>query len=91
MRRSTALVLVLVNGGILAGAGYALTRPSQSAECEEARATLRPDAEEVCRETRSRSRTSFSSGNWGTNDGASTHVSDRGGFGGTATHYSGGG
>ena len=90
MRRSTALVLVLVNGSVLAGAGYALTRPSPRSDCEEARAALRLEADEVCRRSGSSTRTSFSSGSWSGSD-ASTHASDRGGFGGSATHFSGGG
>jgi hypothetical protein len=85
MRRATGIGLVLLGGGIALGLSQCDTT---SERCREARAQGLPDAEELCRSSRSGGGSSSSS--WHGSGSAST-ASARGGFGSSASHFSGGG
>jgi hypothetical protein len=86
MRRATGITLVLLGGGLALG----LSTCGPSRECREARAAGRPDAEQFCRSSGS-SRGISSIWHGSSNSAATTTSSARGGFGGTASHISGGG
>lgn len=92
MRRATGITLVLLGSTVAVGL-YAC--PTRRDECEQARAQVRPDAEEVCSRSSARSgggygtNTSFSGGGGGS-DGSATGTSGsvRGGFGSTGAGFS---
>ena len=95
MRRSTALVLVLVNGGMVLGAGYGAWRRAHAPDC-----SLPGTPAPACETRLASSGSSHFSGGHGSYTGAhasfgsaesATTASARGGFGGTAAHLSGGG
>ncbi|MDB5372548.1 MAG: hypothetical protein JWP04_1190 [Belnapia sp.] len=89
MRRATGISLVLLGGGLAFGLS---TCDATSEECRAARAAGRPDAEQLCRNTRSGGSHSGSGGSRGNASGGdSLPASSRGGFGGFASHFSGGG
>jgi hypothetical protein len=78
MRRATSLTLVVMTGTAMV---LGLSGCGTSDECEEARAAGRPDAEQVCARSGSRSHW-YSRGSSG--GGRSWSSSARGGFGGSA-------
>ncbi|MFT8244240.1 hypothetical protein [Roseomonas sp. BN140053] len=87
MRRATELRLVLLGGGVLLLAGGCDDRREA---CERARAAGSKDAAQVCEGSSSGSASS-SSGSGAHGYGWSSWSSRRGGFGSTASHFSGGG
>ena len=94
MKRTKAIRLVLLGGGVaamLAGCG---DNDARRRACEEARAQLRPDAEEICRRsTASSSSRGFVGSGWTAGRTrtdtsravTSTSSSSRSGFGSTAS------
>ena len=95
-RRPTAITLVILGGVTAVGL---MTCEGSDARCERLRAERHPDAEAACAETTRTSSSSAgssyagsgSSGSHGGGGDASAPVSARGGFGGTAHGFSGGG
>jgi hypothetical protein len=86
MRRAVTITLVLMTGAATA-LGLSTCGESVSAECAQARAEGRPDAEQLC----ARSRSSSGSRSWysshtgsGSTGSHMSQGSERGGFGGTA-------
>ena len=96
MRRTTAIVLVLMGGGSVAMLSPLL--PGTSQACREARAAQRPDAEQVCRSGSggSHATTGGSHGGYygrtGSTPGATAAAASvaRGGFGGAGAHAASG-
>ncbi len=97
MKRTKAIRLVLLGGGVavmLAGCG---DNDARRRACEEARAQLRPDAEEICRRSSASSSRGFVGSGWmagrtrtdTSRAAASTSSSSRGGFGSTASSSGG--
>lgn len=101
MKRTKAIRLVLLGGGVAAMLASCGDNEARRLACEEARAQMRPDAEEICRRSASSSSRS-SYGTWGwmagrtrgdtlsRSSGSSRSVgapssSSRGGFGSTAS------
>jgi hypothetical protein len=97
MKRTKALRLVLMGGGIAVMLAACGDNDARRRECEQARAQLRPDAEQICARSSARSSSTGSRGSsWffgrsaGTSDGGrssatSTAPSSRGGFGSSAS------
>jgi hypothetical protein len=97
MKRTKAIRLVLLGGGVAAMLAACGDREDRRLACEKARAEMRPDAEEICRRSTTSSRggyfSSWGSGRTTTDTGSSTvsgksaapSTSSRGGFGSTAS------
>jgi hypothetical protein len=102
MKRSRAITLVLLGGGVVLSLGGC--GDSRREECERARRELRPDAGQICARASSSSGYRSSGSSWffgrGSDDGAQrsalaggglgSAASSRGGFGGTASGFSAG-
>lgn len=101
MKRSRAITLVLLGGGVVLGLGGC--GDSRREECERARREMRPDAEQICARAASSSGYRSHGGSWffgRTGSGVSTQraalsggsiaTSSRGGFGSIAARFSGG-
>lgn len=94
MKRSRVIRLVLLGGGVAAMLA-ACGDDRRRAECERARAELRPDAEAICARSTGSSRTSYGSswiaGRTGSDAGSSTVTGSpsRSGFGSTASSRGG--
>jgi hypothetical protein len=103
MKRSRAITLVLLGGGMVLSLGGC--GDSRREECERARRELRPDSEQICARASSSSSGYRSSGSsWffgrGSDGGAQrsalaggglgSAASSRGGFGGTASGFGSG-
>lgn len=99
MKRTKAIRLVLLGGGVAAMLASCGERRDLAAACLEARAQMRADAEEICRRSTASNRgSSFTGAGWmrgrTATDGAagraaaSTSASSRGGFGATARSVS---
>ncbi len=104
MKRSRAITLVLLGGGVALGLGAC--GDSRHEECERARRELRPDAEQICARATSSSHHRSGSSSWffgrsgsssarhsalaGNFGGGSSRVatSSRGGFGSIASRFS---
>lgn len=101
MKRTKALRLVLLGGGVATMLAACGDDRARREACERARAELRPDAEEICRRSSSRTGSSAARGYFGpvihgrtSPDTASaatrTSTSSRGGFGSTSRSFSSG-
>ncbi|WP_188897652.1 hypothetical protein [Caldovatus sediminis] len=103
MKRSRAITLVLLGGGVVLGLGGC--GDSRREDCERARREMRPDAEEICARVTSstRSRPYYGGGSWffgrsagaaaqgtGLSDAGRAATSSRGGFGGTGSRFASG-
>lgn len=104
MKRTRAITLVLLGGGVVLGLGAC--GDSRREECERARRELRPDAEQICARATSSSHYRSGSSSWffgrsgagsarraalaGDIGGSSSRVaaSSRGGFGSIASRFS---
>ena len=91
MRRATAIILVLMGGGLVILSPF-LAQPSKA--CADARAAQRPDADEICDTSHGGSHGSWSGGSGGRASASdATHASagaasvERGGFGATGFHF----
>jgi len=102
MKRSRAITLVLLGGGVVLALGGC--GDSRREECERARRELRPDAEQICARASSSSGYRSSGSSWffgrGSDSGAQrsafaggslgSPASSRGGFGSTASGHGSG-
>ncbi|NGM22660.1 hypothetical protein G3576_21785 [Roseomonas stagni] len=96
MRRTKALRLVLLGGGVTSLLAACGDDEARAAECARARAEQRPNAEQICQQSRSRSSHyggSWFSGRTSSASGAATAASQggssaRGGFGGSTSSSS---
>jgi hypothetical protein len=86
MKRSRAITLVLLGGGVVLSLGGC--GDSRREECERARRELRPDAGQICACASSSSGYRSSGSSWFFGRGSA--ASSRGGFGGTASGFSAG-
>lgn len=103
MIRTASITLALMGGSAVVGTAMVAPGLIGSGDaCRQARAELRPDAEEICARPRSGSSTSGRSGHYGssfTRSGTSTTTASRaavsgvsrGGFGAAGAHASAGG
>jgi hypothetical protein len=97
MKRSKAIRLVLLGGGVAAMLAACGQREDLAQACIQAKAQMRADAEEICRRSAASAASrgsSFTSGGWSRgrtatgSSAASTSTSSRGGFGSTSRSVS---
>jgi hypothetical protein len=102
VRRTKALRLVLLGGGVATMLAACGDDRARREACERAKAEMRPDAQQICQRSTSRSSSSGASrGYWGpvvygrtapsaTSSVARTSASSRSGFGSTSRSFSSG-